>query len=435
MIEISIQALESPAHLAGRFAHVTARPFEDEQLTYEVLLPEGSGANPDLEPRETAPHEPLRIGHYPHPVEGARFDVALYRPGCEVSLIDFLDHLRERLGLVIESADPVVYWEREGVDALVRAGRGPAERIVRMCLFRHGDAIARLGGIAPPEIWEQVADDFAVSLSTCRFLRRTDEAFLEPFDFTRAGGTIPLGVRHPRRWRVREPDGLGWGRAALELRWIERNDTRALLRLDAIDPASAEGVTLAGAARLGEEALWASGLAEAQVTEQAASRLLGGPEEKHAQSFRIAGRAFGADAEVLLSAVRRGDVYYSIATAGPARAVDPIAWMAVRRVHEVAVLSLNAPDETFLLPVRHNPAAAGDEDEDEDEERRTEEAEASAGGAPETPEDIEAALDALGLDPAAAKAEIDDFVRSIDPEIDLRLLQQLEQLGVDLDEL
>ncbi len=418
MIEITVSALDSPPELATRFAHVHAVPFGDPRLAFEVLLPDGTRAETELEPHPTEPHEPLRIASFVLPTDGARFDVALYRPGCELSLVDFLQYLCDRLGLVIESAQPVAYGEREGIDALVRIGEGERATLVRMCMFRHGDAIARLGARAPLPAWNRVADDLAVSLSTCRFLEPNASPFLEPFAYRRASGTLPLGALFPERWRAREPGGLGWGRLALELRWIERNDTRALVRLDAIERSALEDARLPAVARLGEQTLWEAGMSAPVLTAHAPSRLLTGPKEAHAESFELHARAFGAEAYALLSAIERGDTVYSVASLGPAKTHDPIGWMALRRVHEIAVLSLNDPQARFSLdpegeakPDARAPAATN----------RSE-------PAPPPPATDPAALaEVLGLDPEAARAEIASFVRSIEPELDERLLAELER--------
>lgn len=441
MIAIVRRQLVAPAELVGRFEHVQASPAGHPELDYEVLVAAGSPAETAFElpaaPEQLPPDRPVRLGAYPHPREaGASFDVALYRPSHEVSLVDFLDVLRDSLALEIESADPVAFYGREAVDALVRAGSGARQRIVRLLLVRQGEWVARFGGIAPVASYERLAEEFAVSLSTARFLRPSPEPFLEPFRFSEARGTVRLGLRHPAHWRLRQLEGQPWGHVALELRWIERNDTRACMRVDAIERAAAPALGLQQAARRAEEALWALGLAEARLLAQHPARLFGAAPEPGAVSYRLGGRAFGAEAEVQISALQGVGALYTVATLGPARTADPVAWMAARRAHEIAVVGLNDPEERFVLPpAPRAPQPRG-------AEGTAAAAMAAAGGTglaaghsggrspahrrPEhRPVEIRyddegridlSVFDELGLDETAAEREIEQFLAELDTE-------------------
>ncbi|RME76745.1 MAG: hypothetical protein D6776_00760 [Planctomycetota bacterium] len=423
MIEIELQAIERPDALADRFVHARVQPFGTPAWSYAVALPASVQPERDLPPPDPGSDRPGRIGSFPFGPPGVRFDVGLYRPGCEVGLVDYLGYLRERLGFEIDSADPVLYGGREGIDAVLRAGRGPQERIVRLCLFRHRSWIARLGAMAPPGVWDAVADDLAVCLSTFRFLAPGDEPFLEPFRYSRSAAVLSIGCLHPERWRVREREGLGWGRAGLELRWIERNDLRAVLLLEALERSAAPEITrLEEAARLGEQAMFAYGLTEPRLLGHHPGRLPAGPREPGACSFRIAGRAFGDLAELRLSAIESPDRWRIVATLGPAAAVDPLAAMAAWRAHEIAVLSLDEPEAASRLAAPTAAPAA--------ESEREEAAEPAEGEAADAP--VAVGVEALGLDPEAARAEREALVRSLVPDLDPSLLARLTELGDDL---
>jgi hypothetical protein len=353
MIEIQRTELAGPPDLAARFVHVRALPWRDARLAYELLIPKEFEAAVDLTPRETPPAEFLRIGSFQGPLAADSrdsIDIAVTRLGRDVSLADFFDFLREQHGLEVIGLDPLEYGDREAVDALTRwTPRDGLPRISRFVIFRNSEWIARVAGTAVGDRYEPLAEPFAVTLSTFKFLERRPDAFTEPFEWTASRGAIPLGFRRPASWRATERADVPWGREVIDLAPAS-GDPEALLRMKAIDRDVAADVDLEALAKETTDELRGAGFSGATLVQRFKPKPPGGPFEAETLELVFGGRAFGAAAEGRVVCLRTGRALYAVGVIAPAKEANRLGWMGVKRVLEVAIMSLNRPDEDLLRP-------------------------------------------------------------------------------------
>jgi hypothetical protein len=354
MVEIHRTELAGPPDLAARFVHVRGLPWGDGKLAFELLVPKEFEAVTELEPRTTRPAEFLKIGSFRGPIfadSHDTIDVAVTRLPHDVSLADFFDFLREQHGLEVIGLDPLEYGDREAVDALTRwcppAGR---PRISRFVLFRNGAYIARVSGTALGERYEPLAEPFAVTLSTFKFLDRRPDAFTEPFEWLASRGAIPLGFRRPLSWRAAERTDVPWGRQVIELTAIGQGAVEAYLRVKALDRDVVPDIDLESLARETAEELRGAGFEAKALVQRFKPRPPGGLFEQETLELVFEGRAFGAAAEARAVCLRTSRAFYAVGAISPAKEADRIAWMGARRVLEVVLMSLNRPEENILKP-------------------------------------------------------------------------------------
>ena len=355
-VEIHRSELAGPPDLAARFVHVRALPWTEMPLAYELLIPKEFEAATDLAPRpEARPGDFVKIGTFKGPLRADSndtIDVSVTSVGRDVSLADFFDYLREIHGLEVIGLDPLEYGDREAVDALTRwSPRDGRPRISRFVIFRHGDRIARVSGTALGERYEPLAEPFAVTLSTFKFLVRSPDAFTEPFEWLTSQGALPLGFRRPLSWRAIERRDVPWGRQVLELTLIHSGAAESVLRAQAIDRdlAGAEA-DLEECAREAAEDLRTAGFEPKALVQRFRARSPGAPFEDDTAEHVYDGRAFGEDAEGRVICLRTQRAIYSLGLIGPARSRDRLGWMGAKRALEVALMSLNRPDENLLRP-------------------------------------------------------------------------------------
>lgn len=354
MIEIHRRELASPPDLARRFDHVRALPSSDPALAYELLLPKEFDPVADLAPREAPPGEFVKIGVFRGPTRhdtNDTVDVSVARLLHDVSLADFFEYLRERHGLEVISLDALEYGDREAVDALTRwTPRDGRPRISRLVLFRHGERIARVSGTALGEHYEPLAEPFAVSLSTFTFLQKKPDAFTEPFAWWSSQGALPLGFRRPVSWKAVERKDVPWGHQVLELTLVGAGSAEAILRAQAVDRDLAAEGDLETLAREAARDLRAAGFEARALVQRFKPRSPGAPFEPETVEHVYEGRAFGDEAEARIICLKSSRALYALGLIAPARARDRLGWMGAKRALEVALMSLNRPEEDILKP-------------------------------------------------------------------------------------
>jgi hypothetical protein len=354
MIEIHRTELAGPPNLAERFVHVRALPWGDAQLAYELLVPKEFDGETELAPRETEPGEFQKIGTFRAPValdSNDTIDVAITRVGRDVSLADFFEYLQERHGLQVLGLDALEYGDREAVDALTSwTPSGGRARISRFVLFRHFEMIARVSGTALADRYEPLAEPFAVTLSTFKFLVRKPAAFTEPFEWLSSEGSIPLGFRRPAAWRAVERKDVPWGRQVIEVMRAGSGCAEALLRAVAVDRDLAGEADLEALAREAAQELRSAGFEPRALVQRFKPKPMGGPFDEESVQHVYEGRAFGEPCEVRIVCLRSSRALYSVGLIAPAKEVDRFAWMGAKRAFEVALMSLNRPDEDLLKP-------------------------------------------------------------------------------------
>ena len=387
--------ISKPAELADSFELARVIPFSKADWAYELLVPKGFVATEGLSLRETGPFEPLRAGGFSSPDNDVVIDVALYRPVLEVSLIDYLGALRQLYGLEIVRADALVLGGHAALDALLKVGT----RLVRMMVVRQGGAIVRVGAAVGEANYEAWAKRFAIALSTFRFFYPSAEPFLEPFAFHSLSHFAGAGLWHPGSWQL-SVDTAAPEREVTVLRLVEHHDVRACMGVVATARPGAAG---------GDLTTWLAempgvfpflGLTGALLHSRYQGALPHSGTSGSELGGEFTGRAFGHDARGLVALLRRPQGWFAILTVYPEAPDDVLAALAAKRAHEVAVLSLNQPDLSALLPggAKRKPGAS---------------AEAGGSAAREAEEDprhpalgvLRSFLDALGLDEAAAAAE------------------------------
>ncbi|HVY60942.1 MAG TPA: hypothetical protein VHF22_04780 [Planctomycetota bacterium] len=348
-IEVARAALAGPPELAARFEHARVRPWSDPALAFEALVPKEFAAVVDLERREPPPGEWLKIGSFRAPT-GDSLDVTVARPGRDVGLADFFAALAERFSLEVVDVSPLDFGGREAVDALVRwsvGGDGP--RVSRLVLFRHGERVARVSGTAHAGRYGGLADAFAASISTFRFLEPQPSFFCEPYEWSSSIGAIPLGFRRPSAWRFEERGDTPWGRQQLDLRLVVEGGPVAWIRARSIDrDVAPEGLDVE---RLGVETLddlRAIGFQSAALRQRVAPATPGDPFDEKTFGVIHDGRAFGRGAEARILCLATHRALYSIAAVLPARDADRLAWMGAKRALDVLYQTLNRPDDDVL---------------------------------------------------------------------------------------
>lgn len=376
MIEIHRTELAGPPDLAARFVHVRGLPWGEGRLAYELLVPKEFEPVLDLEPREAPRAEFVKIGVFRGPLAADTNDsieVSVTRVGCDVSLADFFDLLREQHGLEVIGLDPLEYGDREAVDALTRwTPREGRPRVSRFVLFRQGEWIARVAGTALGDRYEPLAEPFAVSLSTFKFLERGPAPFTEPFEWLASRGAIPLGFRRPLSWKAVERTDVPWGRQVIDMTAAGEGAAEAFLRVKAIDRDVANDLDLEALARETTEELRGAGFEPRALIQRFQPKPPGAPFEQETLELVFEGRAFGLAAEARAVCLRTGRALYAVGAIGPARTEDRLGWMGTKRVLEVALMSLNRPDEDLLRPpglVTMKPAASNEPEPPEAPER------------------------------------------------------------------
>jgi hypothetical protein len=354
------RAIEAPPEIAGRFFHVRATPPAEDALAHELLVPKTFAPVSQLARGPAGPLEFTKISSFRGPDQDpAALDVGVARPGRDVSLADFLGSVVERYALEVISADPLDFGGREAVDALVRfLPVDQAMRTSRFLLFRHGSVLARVSATAPSDRYADHADDFAVALSTFRFVAPAHGEFLEPFRWSDSSGAIPLGLRHAEAWKLHERRDCPWGRQEIELRLADRSGAEGLIRIRAIDRDVARDLTLDKLVDDLEDDFPAAGFTGAVLRKRATPASPGAPFRAKAALRTFEGRAFGQPAEVRLMALESERALYGIVAIHAARAADPLAWMAGKRAAEVAFQTLNRPAEEILHPGAPKPSPA-----------------------------------------------------------------------------
>ncbi len=356
-VAIEPRELERPPELVGRFYHVTAVPSRGAgALAYELCVPVDLAPVPGIDDEApVAPGELAPIGSYAAPDgSGEALEAAVAFPGRDVHLFDFLDWRREREGFEVVEADPLELADRREAGAAIVRFESPA-RVSRFLLFRWREAIARVAATATAASYNRRADDFAVALSTFRFLAAGAEetsararAFLEPFERVRSGGAKPLDFLAPASWTALERRDARWGRQVVDLAYPgdgARAET-AFLRVQAIDrdlphvPGDVEGLAEAALAEVRDVAGFKVGR-ELGRSSQPASDLAAAGFEASNVTLEVEGARAGTPAEARVSVGRTGRAAYCVAGCWPVRAKDPIAWMAARRASDLVLLSLN----------------------------------------------------------------------------------------------
>jgi hypothetical protein len=357
-IEVERASLAGPPELAARFDRVRARPWRDDALAFEALVPKDLAALRDLERREPPPGDLLRIGSF-RGAAGESLDVAVARPGRDVGLADFFASLAERFSLEVVDIAPLDFGGREAVDALARwtlPGEGP--RVSRIVLFRNGDAVVRLTGTAPAPRYGALAESFAVALSTFRFLAPRPCFFLEPYDWAASIGAIPLGFRRPLAWKLDERRDAPWGRQIIDLRLVEAGSVAASIRAKSVDRDTAGDLDLEGLATETLDDLRALGFATAALRQRLAPPSPGAPFDARTFGLVHDGRADGKAAEARVICLRSDRALYAIAAVLPSREKERLAWMGAKRALDVLYQTLNRPEDEVLFPPALRRAAA-----------------------------------------------------------------------------
>ena len=228
--------LPSQQEINQSYFNFTYRPFDREDLTFDILIPADTWrdtpptVSPEALEQDTTQLIPLAQQLAPKNEKGnAGIQVAYTRMGLEISLYDFVSVFIEQNRLDVLLRREAVYNNQDVEEILVKSEKDAETYIIRIAFFRHGGRGFIVTCSSLDSEYSRYAQQFAVAVVSFAVNQKASHPYAEPMSVYSGAGKLRLRFIYPESWECEAVEGSTPERTGVNVNLVSRDENNQLV--------------------------------------------------------------------------------------------------------------------------------------------------------------------------------------------------------------
>jgi hypothetical protein len=228
--------LPSQQEINESYFNFTYRPFDREDLTFDILIPSNNWrdipltVSPEALAQDTTHMIPLAQQLAPESEKGeAKIQVTYTRMGLEISLYDFVTVFIEENQFDVLLRREAVYNSRDVDELLVKSVQDSKTHIIRIAFSRHGGRVFMVSSSCLESEYGDYAKHFALAAVSLTVHQKAPHPYAETMSVFTSEKKPGLNFRYPESWECEAVEDPVPGRSGVNVNLVSRNEKNQLV--------------------------------------------------------------------------------------------------------------------------------------------------------------------------------------------------------------